>query len=109
LLIWAMTDTGFSVNWAATNNASLHTAYTDLVSLMATSYHAKTNYLGGAEFLGAVHNSANTLYQDLVLPVPEFHSLASPTPEPSSLLIAGLGALGWIGYGWRKRSLQHAD
>ena len=31
------------------------------------------------------------------------HELDIPTPEPSALAIAGLGALGFLGYGWRRR------
>jgi len=106
LLIWSIIDKNFSVNWAATNNAVLHTDYNLLVSEMGnskTGYNPNNGYLAGAEFLSAVHDKTNMLYQDLGLAVPEV-STAAVVPEPSTLAIAGLGALGLIGYGWRRRA-----
>ena len=55
-----------------------------------------TNDLPGVEFLSAVLNPTNTLYQDL--------AVAIPVPEPSTLAIATLGALGLMGYGWCRRA-----
>jgi hypothetical protein len=33
-----------------------------------------------------------------------FTSTFTPTPEPSTLVLAGVGALGLLGYGWRRRA-----
>jgi len=106
LLIWSMIDKNFSVNWSATKNSGLQADYNLLFSEMGnsqTGYNPNTNYQPGAKFLSAVHDRTNTLYQDLALAVPGF-SIASVAPEPSTLVIAGLGALGLIGYGWRRRA-----
>ncbi len=46
--------------------------------------------------MSAVHDPTSTLYQDL--------AVAVPVPEPSTLAIATLGALGLMGYGWRRRA-----
>jgi hypothetical protein len=92
LLIWAIADKNFSVNWTLTNNSGLQTAYSALVTQMGAGYQTNTNYRSGAEFLAATH--VGNLYQDLAL----------TTPEPSTMAIAGLGALGLIGYGWRRRA-----
>jgi hypothetical protein len=96
LFIWKVIDPSFSVtNWngnTSTAPGSLQADYNGLVSL--TGYNSNTNYLPGVEFLSAVHD--NTLYQDL--------AFAIPAPEPSTLTIATLGALGLIGYGWRRRA-----
>jgi hypothetical protein len=106
LLIWSIVDTNFTVNWTETNDDPLHTAYNNLVSAMGAGYAPRTNYLPGAEFLGAVHDPSNTLYQDLALAIPPgFHTNDAVAPEPSSLVIAGLGTLGLIGYGWCRRGL----
>ena len=97
LLIWSITDSSFSViNWNGNND--LQKTYNDLVGELGGSssgYNSNDNYLPGVEFLSAVHDSTNTLYQDL--------AIAVPVPEPSTLAIATLGALGLIGYGWRRR------
>jgi len=97
LLIWSIIDNGFSViNWG---NSALQTTYDNMVSELGSSsagYNWNTNYLPGAEFLRAVHDPTNTLYQDL--------AVAVPAPEPSTLAIATLGALGLIGYELRRRA-----
>jgi PEP-CTERM motif/Thioester domain len=98
LLIWSMTDNGFSViNWNC--NCALQTTFNNLVSELGSprsGYNPNENYLPGVGFFSAVHDPINTLYQDLAVPV--------AVPEPSTLAIATLGALGLIGYGRRKRA-----
>jgi hypothetical protein len=94
LLIWMILDKNFTVNWAATNNAGLHAAYTSAITQMTSAYNAHKNYVAGAEFLSAVHDPTGTLNQDLAFAV----------PEPSTLVVAGLSALGFIGYGLRRRA-----
>ncbi|MFI5457355.1 MAG: PEP-CTERM sorting domain-containing protein [Isosphaerales bacterium] len=92
LLIWSIIDNKFAVNWADPSTSGLQTAYNLLVSRMGSGYNKNTNYQSGAEFLAASH--VGDLYQDL----------ACATPEPSTLAIAGLGAMGLIGYGLRRRA-----
>ncbi len=98
LLIWSIIDKGFSViDW--NGNSALRTTYNSLVSELgrpSAGYNSNTNYLPGVEFLSAVHDPTNTLYQDL--------AVAIHAPEPSTLAIATLGALGLIGYGLRRRA-----
>src|SRR5271157_1439245 len=100
LFIWNVIDPSCNVtNWNANTStapSSLQADYNGLVSL--TGYNPSTNYLPGVEFLSAVHDPTNTLYQDLAVADP------APVPEPSTLAIATLGALGLIGYGWRRRA-----
>jgi PEP-CTERM motif/Thioester domain len=106
LLIWSIVDNSFSVtNWSG--NTTMQTEYNTLVTEMGNSssgYNSRVNYLSGAEFLGAQHDSTNTLYQDLALAVPGGIQITALAPEPSTLMIAGLGALGMIGYGCRRRA-----
>jgi hypothetical protein len=99
LLIWSIADNQFSVNWSETNNAGLNSAYSNLSTEMGSEYNASRNYQPGAEFLAAVHDPANTLYQDLAF---------AAAPEPSTLVIATLGALGLIGYASRRRVRSQA-
>jgi hypothetical protein len=112
LFVWSVIDPSFSVtNWngnTSTAAGSLQADYNALVAL--TGYNSSTNYLPGTVFLGAVHDG--DLYQDLAY-APFGPNITSATPEPSTLLIAGLGALGMIGHAWRRRrrivkSLQNA-
>ncbi len=91
LLIWSIVDDQFTVNWSATANSGLQTAYNVLVTEMGSNYNAATPYVNEAAFFSADH--VGDLYQDL----------AFATPEPSSMAIAGLGALGMIAYGLRRR------
>ena len=100
LLIWSIIDNGFSViNWNGNN--ALQATYNNMVSELDSSssgYNPNDNYLPGVDFFSAVHDPTNTLYQNLAVADP------APVPEPSTLAIATLGALGLIGYGWRRRA-----
>lgn len=95
LLVWTITDKGFGVSdWRG--QASLETVYDHLVTALGDptkGYDPNKNYLGSVMFFNAVHDSNDTLFQ----------SLACPVPEPSTLAIASLGALGLIGFGLRRR------
>ncbi len=101
LLIWSICDQGFSViNW--NGNGALQTTYNRLVGELndlSSGYNPKNNYLPGVEFFNAVHDPTNSLFQNLAFAAPD---PPLPTPEPSTLAIATLGALGLIGYGWRR-------
>jgi Thioester domain/PEP-CTERM motif len=106
LFIWSVIDQNFTVtNW--NGNTAVQTAYNAL--LLLPGYSSATNYLPGAEFLSAVHDG--DLYQDLAYAVPGGLQLTSiATPEPSTMVIAGLGTLGMIGYGWRStRQVRRAS
>jgi PEP-CTERM motif/Thioester domain len=103
LLIWSIIGPSFSViSW--NGNFTLQTDYNNLVTAMGTAssgFSPSVNYLPGATFLAAAHSG--DLYQDVA-----YASLNGLTdqlivPEPSTLLVAGLGALGMVGYGWHKR------
>jgi PEP-CTERM motif/Thioester domain len=98
LLVWSITDKNFSViNW--NGNSALQTTYNNLVRALGnpiSGYNSNENYLSGVEFFSAVHDPTDTLYQNLAVLV--------PAPEPSTLAIATLGALGFVGYGWRRRT-----
>jgi PEP-CTERM motif len=99
LFIWSVLDKNFSVtNW--NGNTSLESTYSTLGSDAGSAYNPGVNYLPGAVFLGAVHDG--NLYQDLAYAPPGL-SITSIAPEPSTFLIAGLGAVGMIAYGWRRR------
>jgi PEP-CTERM motif len=102
LFVWWVVDPNFNVaNW--NGNSGAQTDFNSLTSL--SGYHpnaSNNNYLPGVLFLDAVHDG--DLYQDLALAVPPGDpQIQSLTPEPSSLLVAVFGALGLVGYGWRKR------
>ena len=103
LFIWSVIDPAFSVtNWngnTSTAPGSLQADYNALVSL--SGYNSSINYLPGVEFLSAVHDGS--LYQDLAIAVTGGVQITSVVPEPSTIVIAGLGALGIIGYGWCRR------
>jgi hypothetical protein len=94
LLVWALADSNFSVDWTDTNNSGLKSAYSLLSSEMLSNYNPHANYMNGAQFLAADH--VGGLYQDLAYVI--------ATPEPSTLAIGTLGALGLIGYGLRRRA-----
>jgi hypothetical protein len=92
LLIWSIIDPNFSViNW--NGDSALHTAFNTMVTAMNTEYNSHTNY--SASFFDAVH-SPSTDNQDLVV----------GAPEPSTMLIGGLGAVGLIAYGWTSQGLN---
>ena len=57
---------------------------------MSTDYNLQTNY--SASFFNAIHQPSNE-NQDLVV----------GAPEPSTMMIASLGAVGLLAYGWRRR------
>jgi hypothetical protein len=102
LLIWSLTDANFKViNWDG--HTSLHTAYDSAVGSMNSDYNSQTHYQ--AQFFDAVHQPTISRNQDLVLggggTTIETDVLGAP--EPSTLVIAGLGALGLIGFGCRRR------
>jgi PEP-CTERM motif len=89
LLIWSMIDRNFTViSW--NGESALQTAYNNMVTEMSTEYNSQTNY--SASLFDAVHQSSND-NQDLVV----------GAPEPSTIVIAGLGAVGLIAYRWRRR------
>jgi hypothetical protein len=75
---------------------------------MNAQYNPHTSYLSQALFFDVVHEPTSHLNQDLAVaglpgdPHPNF----STAPEPSSLFIAGLGALGLIGYGCHMRNAR---
>ena len=97
LLIWKVIGPGFVVN--SFGDTTLQNDYTALLNL--TGYNSNLNYLPGAVFLGAVHDGDR--YQDLAYDPGGGFTPQSIVPEPSTMAIAGLGALGMIGYGWRRR------
>src|SRR5262249_3497536 len=80
------------IDW--NGDTGLQAAYNKLVTQMATGYNSNTNYLGHAKFYDAAHAPTASMNQDLVF----------ATPEPSTFVIAGLGSLGLVGYGWRRRA-----
>jgi hypothetical protein len=82
------------VNWTETNNAGLYSAYSNLFTEIGSGYNASQNYQFGAEVLAAVHDPTNSLYQEVAF---------AAASEPSTLVIAALGALGLIGDGSRRR------
>jgi hypothetical protein len=110
IVMWAAIDPHFQViNW--NNDTALYSAYTAFVSTMNSQYNPSANYLSGAAFFDAVHEPSSNLNQDLVVGIPggDIHINALGAPEPSTLVIAGLGALGLIGYGWRRRRAGSAS
>ena len=94
LLIWQIVDNQFSVNWSATNNSGLQTAYNLLSGQILSQYNSNFNYEGGVEFLAANHDG--DLYQNMAL----------MTPEPSALVTVALGASGLIVYGLLRRKRE---
>ncbi len=103
LLIWSLIDPNFKViNW--NGDSSLQSAYNAEASAMNSHYNPNINYLPQVQFFDAVHQPASNLNQDLVVGIPDPPS----APEPSTLVIASLGALGLIGYGWHRRRAGRA-
>ncbi len=106
LVMWSAIDPAFKViNWNGDN--SLKTAYDNLVTAMNSQYNSQTSYLSQVQFFDAVHQPASNLNQDLAVLVPPGGLTINgilvngfTAPEPSTLVIASLGALGLIGYGW---------
>jgi hypothetical protein len=89
LLIWSIVDPNFKViNW--NGDTALQTAFNNISTAMSTEYNSHVNY--SASFFDAVHQPS-TDNQDLVV----------AAPEPATLVVAGVGAMGLIAYGWRRR------
>ena len=70
MLVWSITDTGFRVDWSKTNNVSLETAYSTLVSAMVTCQKAGRSFV-----LSGVNPRVSKLFeithvQDLFLVFP---------------------------------------
>src|SRR5262249_49677763 len=107
LFVWRVIDKNFSVVSWGTNTStaagSLRADYNALVAL--TGYNPNANYLPGTVFLAADH--VRNLYQDLAY-APSHSFTALSVPEPSTMMIAGLSALGFIAYGWRRRARSAA-
>jgi MYXO-CTERM domain-containing protein len=108
LLSWKMIDPNFQViNWYG--ETAIESAYNTLVSSMSSHYNSGTSYLSQAQFFDADHQPS-TANQDLAVWIPPggLNINGIPlgpfsSPEPSSLVVAGFGALGLVGYGWRRR------
>lgn len=102
LVIWDILDPNFQVtNWES--NSGLQSAFNTLGGIMAGpgGYDQNQNYTSGVQFYLATNHGANgNLYQDLVIGV------VPVVPEPSTMAIAGLGALGTVGYGLRRRNAR---
>jgi hypothetical protein len=66
---------------------------------------------GSTSFLGFTSSSPITSltigYANDVLVVDDFQFEAAAVPEPSTVTLAGLGILGWLGYAWRRRGLRN--
>ncbi len=89
LLIWSIIDPNFKViNW--NGDTALQAAFNNISTAMSTEYNSQTNY--SASFFDAVHQPSGD-NQDLVV----------AAPEPSTMVVAGVGAVGLIAYGWRRR------
>jgi hypothetical protein len=93
LAVWYILDKNFTVA-SFNGNTDMQNIYNNIVNTVSAANWnpSNTNYQSEVVFLAATH--VGNLYQDL----------AYATPEPSTLAIAGLGAIGLIGYGWRKRT-----
>ncbi|MFI5457356.1 MAG: PEP-CTERM sorting domain-containing protein [Isosphaerales bacterium] len=92
--IWkAIYGNKFSVD--ASNSATLISDYNAIVAAAA----GQSASLSSVSWLSPAVAGSSTIYQSLV---------TSVVPEPSSLSIAGLSILGFLGYGWRRRKAQGA-
>jgi len=90
-------------SYSASNIDGTHsgTGTNTVEGLTLTNYNAGLIYSGGATLL-QITGQGPSSSQNLVV----FNGslvTTSITPEPSTMAIAGLGALGMIGYGWKRR------
>jgi len=86
-------------NIDGTHNGTLSPTTVEGVAI--ANYNAGLTYSGGVTLL-LVNSQTSGSSQNLVV----FNGsvvTTSVTPEPSTMAIAGLGALGMIGYGWKRR------
>jgi hypothetical protein len=90
---------GFSIS---TGDCTITHDYNQLTSFVG--YNPKVSY--SADFWLAVHDPSNTLYQNLVS-APTWRVHIDAIPEPGSLVLAGISAVGLIAAGgvrWLRRS-----
>jgi|GEM_PF-3187619 len=82
----------------------------DALNTASTVYHAATNYASSSEILvvpiSTGNSTGNPLEYQVLVGITPGEIITSVVPEPSSMAIAALGALGMIGYGWKRR--KHA-
>jgi len=86
-------------NIDGTHNGTL--SPTTIEGVTVANYNAGLTYSGGVTLL-LINSQTSTSSQNLVI----FNGsvvTTSVVPEPSTMAIAGLGALGMIGYGWKRR------
>jgi hypothetical protein len=101
LAIWKLLDPANFDFWGG--DSALKPLYTSLLN--SSAYDPNTNYVPGANFFAAHHDGA--LFQDLVgawgpPPLGPLFSL----PEPSTFAISGVGALGMLAFGLRRRCFR---
>jgi hypothetical protein len=101
LAIWKLLDPVNFGFWGG--DSTLSTLYTSLLN--SSAYNPNFNYVPGANFFAAHHDGV--LYQDLVgaWGPPSLGPLFS-LPEPSTFAISGIGALGMLVFGLRRRSMR---
>jgi hypothetical protein len=87
-------------NIDGTHSGTLSPAKIEGVTI--ANYNAGLTYSGGATLL-QISNQQSWSSQNMVVFNGSLVTTSVPTPEPSTMAIAGLGALGMIGYGWKRR------
>jgi len=113
LAIWNVIDKNFAVSGAGSNVTNDFTLIKDLLAGTGETIdgHAITAYNSGDTYSGATvlqtnsgpgssSNDQNLIYWGTITTTVNTQSVA---PEPSTLAIAGLGALAFMGYGLRRR------
>jgi len=113
LAIWNVIDKNFAVSGAGSNVTADFTLIKDLLAGTGETIdgHAITAYNSGDTYSGATILQTNTgpgctsSDQNLITwgTITTTVNTQSVTPEPSTLAIAGLGALAFMGYGLRRR------
>ncbi|HKM56048.1 MAG TPA: PEP-CTERM sorting domain-containing protein [Isosphaeraceae bacterium] len=124
-----LTDTTTGSGWADTNNASFgtNTPFGTLTITPLTTTNTTTDYtsgqsptsgtwafnLGGSYFsltqaLAITLGAGNQANLTIITNLNPGEGTQAIVPEPSTLAIAGLGALGMMGYGLRRRKAQGA-